>query len=81
MKERATATNNRKKDAHHGTYMEFAPSRLLRAMELRTFVGGNQDDFFAVDVRRHATGRSRTNREAFYEDFASSTRTLYPRIV
>ena len=49
-----TAANNRKKDAHHGTYMEFASSRLPQALELCTFVSGNREDCFAVDVRRHA---------------------------
>jgi hypothetical protein len=51
----ATATNNRKKEAHHGTYIEFASSRLpLHHGCYARFISGNRDDFFAVDVRRHA---------------------------
>ncbi len=47
---RATALNNRKKDAQLLYTIVFASSRLPQALELRAFVGGNRDDFFAVDV-------------------------------
>ncbi len=48
-----TSDNNRKKDARLLYMMVLASSRLPRTMELRTFICGNRDDFFAVDVRRN----------------------------
>ncbi len=51
---RATALNNRKNDAHHGTYIGFASSRFAAPIELRTFIASKRDDFFAVDVMRNA---------------------------
>ena len=53
-----TPANNRKKDARLLYMMELASSRLPQALELCTFVSGNRDDFFAVDVMRHANQRS-----------------------
>ena len=50
----ATATNNRKKDAPYYICKVVASSRLPQGLELRTFMSGNRDDFFAVDVIRHA---------------------------
>ncbi len=63
---RATATNNRKKDARLLYMMELASSRLPRAMELCTFVGGNRDDFFLQDVMRNCFAL-RTKTEPGYD--------------
>ncbi len=47
----AAADNNRKKDAHHGTYIAFASSRLpLYHGCYAIILSGNRDDFVAVDL-------------------------------
>ncbi len=49
------AANNRKKDAHHGTYFEFASSRFAASWMPSNIYSGKRDDFFAQDViRKHA---------------------------
>ena len=59
----ATSHNNRKEDAQLLYIMEFASSRLPQAMELRPFICGKRDDFFAVDVRRHALAQALEHQE------------------
>ena len=57
-KSTAAAHNIRKKDAQLLYMMELASSRLPQALELRTPVRGNRDDFFANHVMRNAPRRS-----------------------
>jgi hypothetical protein len=49
--------NNRKEDARLLYMMELASSRFGALVELRTFMAPKRDDFFAVDVRRHAAAQ------------------------